>query len=293
MVSTPARLNRWRAAQFQGLPGRFARWPPPRRLVILRHHGGAGRSRRTGAPLPGPVARPDDGACQRSGDGRGDRADAPPHGLRAAGRRDLGPRRHGERQPVGGRAGVAAGDAGQRHGRRPSRRAGGGSASRGRLGLADGDDDRARSGRAADAGRLGRRGRHAAQLAAAGLGRAGLPGGPAARLGTAARRRLAGRGLGAAASRRSPRRAPGRDRPVRRLGTAARRPSRLGAAAELGVSRRRPAGLGTAARRQHRSTGRSDGGRAGRHTRCANTRSANTRSANTGGARTAGAGERR
>jgi hypothetical protein len=209
------------------------------------------------------VARPDDGACQRSGDGRGDRANAPPHGLCATGRRDLGPRRHGERQPVGSRASLAADDAGQRHGRRPGRRTGRGSAGRGRLGLADGDDDRAGAGRAADAGRLARRGRHALRLAAPRLERAGLPGRTAARLGPAARRGLAGCGLDAAVSGRLSGRGAG---PSRRLGTAAGRSPRLGAAARLGTSRQRPAGLGTAARRQHTSVGRSDGRRADRHT---------------------------
>lgn len=260
MVSTPARLNRERAAASPGSPAPRRCWSPFRRLVILRNHGGAGRSRRTGAPLPGPVARPDDGACQRPGDGRGDRANAPPDGLRAAGRgelvarRYLVPRRYGERQPVGGRAGLAADPAGQRQGRCADGRAAG----RRRLGLADGDDDRPRPGRAADARRLaGRGGRHAAGLAAAklagagladaGLGPASLSGRPTARLGPTAGtgRRLAGRGLDAAAPRR-----------------AGRTSWRLGTAAGLEPSQPGPRRLATAARRHHRSAGR----RAGRPT---------------------------
>jgi hypothetical protein len=92
-------------------------------------------------------------------------------------------------------------------------------------------------------------------------------------------RGLVGRGLGAAASGVAPRRC----RAVRQLGTAARRQSRLGAAARVGVPGLRPAWvrparLCPAARRRYRSTGRSDRRRASRHSR---------------GAHTGGAGERR
>ena len=274
MVSTLPGLNRWQPADFLGFPASRQCWPPPGRLVILPHHGGTGRSRRTGAPLPGPVARPDDGACQRSGDGRGDRADAPPHGLRAAGRGDLGPRRHGDRQPVGERAGLAAGDASQRRGRRPGRCPGRRSAGRRCLGLADGDDGRAGPGGPADAGRLARCGRRATRLAAAELGRAARLG-PVGRGGSGlVRRGLAGRGLagrwrtgcwlaGRWLDAAAPRGASGGpSERLRRLGRIAGSVRQLGAAAGL----ESPPRLGPAAAWHHRSDGQPDGRRPSRHT---------------------------